>query len=170
MIVRPNLQDLGNPVKVIPGLNYPWGVTTDSKGRIIVTEFNGHRISIFSPEWDKTQSLGSGSKSSTEGQFHKPAGVTVDNDDNIYIVGRNSHRIQKLSSDGRFVASVGRRGSNPLQFNYPLGIGFNKKNGKLYVCDPIIFVSNTLDAAKNNTEGNESLQTMMQKYYILHSW
>ena len=116
MIVRPNLQDLGNPVKVIPGLNYPWGVTTDSKGRIIVTEFNGHRISIFSPEWDKTQSLGSGSKSSTEGQFHKPAGVTVDNDDNIYIVGRNSHRIQKLSSDGRFVASVGRRGSNPLQF------------------------------------------------------
>jgi len=38
-------------------------------------------------------------------------------------------RIQKFSSDGRFV------GSNPLQFYYPTGIGFNKKNGKLYVCD-----------------------------------
>ena len=135
VIVRPNLQDLGNPVKVIPGLSSPWGVTTDSKDRIIVTEWNRHRISILSPESDKIQSLGSGSRSSTEGQFMNPAGVTVDDDDNIYVVDTNNHRIQKFSSDGRFVASVGTCGSNPLQFNYPLGISFNKKNGKLYVCD-----------------------------------
>ena len=47
----------------------------------------------------------------------------------------SNHRIQKISSNGRFVASVGTRDSNPLQFRFPLGIGFNKKNGKLYVCD-----------------------------------
>jgi len=83
VVVRPNLQDLGNPVKVIPGLNEPWGVTTDSKGRIIVTEWSGHRVSIFSPELDKIQSLGSGSCSSTKGQFRYPTGVAIDNDDNM---------------------------------------------------------------------------------------
>ena len=135
VIVRPNLQDLGNPVRVICGLNAPWGVTTDSKGRIIVSEQDGHRVSIFSQEWDKVQSLGSGNSSATEGQFNTPTGVTVDNDDNIYIGEYWNNRIQKFSSDGRFVASVGTFGSNPLHFTNLLGIGFNKKNGKLYVCD-----------------------------------
>jgi len=82
-------------------------VTTDSKGQIIVTEWNGHQVSIFSPEWDKILSLGSGSRSSREGQFKYPAGVTVDDDDNIYVVDSNNHRIQKFSSDGNFVCSVG---------------------------------------------------------------
>lgn len=135
VIVGPSLQYLRNPIKVILGLNTPWGVTTDSKDRIIVTESSGNRVSIFSPEWDKIQSLGSGSRSSTEGQFKYPAGVTVDADDNIFVVDTNNHRIQKFSSDGRFVASVGTRGSNSLRFDYPLGIGFSEKNGKLYVCD-----------------------------------
>jgi len=134
VIVKPNLQDLGNPVKVIPSLKGTWGVTTDSKGRIIVSNHYGSCISIFSPECDKIQSLGGGSSSSTEGQFNIPTGVTVDDDDNIYIAEYN-RRIQKFSSDGRFVASVGTYGSNPLQFRNPTGIGFNKKNGKLYVCD-----------------------------------
>jgi len=94
---------------IIPGLNEPFDVTTDSKGRIIVTEWSGHCISIFSPEWVKIQLLGSGSTSSTEGQFSTPAGVhvTVNNDDNIYIV---DYCIQKFSSDGRFVASVNTHG------------------------------------------------------------
>ena len=132
VIVRPNLQ---SPVKVIPSLNMPWCVTTDSKGQIIVTEWNGHRVSIYSPKWDKIKSLCSGSCSSTKGQFKYPAGITVDNDDNIYVVDNHSHCVQKFSSDGRFIASAGTYGSNPLQFNYALGMGFNKKNGKLYVCD-----------------------------------
>jgi len=85
VIVRPNLPDLGNPVKVIPGLEGAWGVTTESKGWIIVTEYSGHCISIFSPELDKIQSLGSRSKSSKRGQFNHPSGVTDNNNDNIYI-------------------------------------------------------------------------------------
>ena len=134
VIVKQNFQDLGNPVKVIPGFIEPWGVTTDSKDQIIVTGWKRNHISIFSPEWDKVQLLGCESHTSTV-QFHNPTGVTVDDDDNIYIADCSNHRIQKFSSDGRFVASVGTYGSNPLQFAYPLGIGFSKKNGKLYVCD-----------------------------------
>jgi len=59
----------------------------------------------------------------------------VDSAGNIYVVDNNNHRIQKFISTGKFTAAVGTQGSDPLQFNYPVGIGFNKKNGKLYVCD-----------------------------------
>ena len=45
------------------------------------------------------------------------------------------HCVQKFISTGEFTAAVGTQGSDPLQFNYPVGIDFNKKNGKLYVCD-----------------------------------
>jgi len=100
VIVRQNLQDLGNPVKVFPGLNRPWDVTTDRKGQIVVTESEGHCVSIFSPEWDKIQSLGSGSSSSTEGQFNHPTGVTVSIDDHIHIVDCFNHRIQKFPQMG----------------------------------------------------------------------
>ena len=61
----------------------------------------------------------------------------MDNADNIYVVDNSNHCIQKFTSTGEFIAAIGTRGCNPLQFSYPVGIGFNKKNGKLYVCDQL---------------------------------
>ena len=128
--VRPPLQGL--PVRVIGNVKGPWGLATNSKGHIIVVECGASCISVFTPEGRKIQSFGS--RGSANGQFSYPSGVAVDNDDNIYIV-EYGHRIQKFNSDGKFTASVGSYGRNPLQFSSPSGIGFNKKNGKLYVCD-----------------------------------
>ena len=131
--VRPPLQTLGNPIKVIRNVNVPWGLTTNSEGHIIVAEYRAYCVSVFTPEGRKTRSFGS--KGSANGQFDGPTGVAVDDADNIYIVDNSNHRIQKFTSTTKFTAVVGTYGSNPLQFHSPVGIGFNKKNGKLYVCD-----------------------------------
>ena len=131
--VRPHLQTLGNPIRVIWNVKGPWGLTTNSEGHIIVVECSAHCVSVFTPEGMKIRSFGS--NGSANGQFKYPRGVAVDNADNIYVVDNNNHRIQKFTTTGEFTAAVGTCGSNPLQFNYPVGIGFNKKNGKLYVCD-----------------------------------
>ena len=131
--VRPPLETLGNPIRVIGNVNVPQGLTTNSEGHIIVVEFSAHCVSVFTSEGMKIRSFGS--KGSGNSQFNYPTGVAVDSDDNIYVVDNNNHRIQKFTTTGKFTAAVGIRGSNPLQFNYPVGIGFNKKNGKLYVCD-----------------------------------
>ena len=129
--VRPHLQTLGNPIRVIGNMNEPWGLTTNSEGHIIVVERSAHCVSVFTPEGMKIRSFGS--EGSANSQFIYPIGVAVDNAENIYVV--DNHRIQKFTTTGEFTAAVGTRGSNPLQFSYPYGIGFNKKNGKLYVCD-----------------------------------
>ena len=135
MTVRPSLQTLGNPIRVIRNVNRPWGLTTNSEGHIIVVENSADCVSVFTPEGMKIRSFGS--YGSAYGQFNCPAGVAVDDADNIYVADYNNHRIQKFTSLGKFTAAVGTRGSNPLQFYRPVGIGFNKKNGKLYVCDQL---------------------------------
>ena len=129
-----SLKALQHPTRVIGNVKGPWGLATNSKGHITVVENGASCISVLTPEGKKTQSFGS--RGSANGQFSNPIGVAVDNDDNIYIADY-SHRIQKFTSTGEFIASVGTRGSNPLQFSCPAGIGFNKKNGKLYVCDQL---------------------------------
>ena len=131
--VRPPLQTLGNPIRVIRNVNGAWGLTTNSEGHVIVVENSAHCVSVFTPEGMKLRSFGS--YGSANGQFCYPIGVAVDNADNIYVVENSNHRIQKFTSTGEFTAVVGTYGSNPLQFSNPVGIGFNKKNGKLYVCD-----------------------------------
>ena len=119
-----------NPIRVIGNVKGPQALTTNSEGHIIVVVQSAHCVSVFTPEGTNIQSLGS--KGSANGQF---MGVAVDNADNIYVVDGDNHRIQKFTTAGKFTAAVGTLGSNPLQFNCPVGIGFNKKNGKLYVCD-----------------------------------
>ena len=130
--VRRPPQDLGNPIRTIGNLRSPWGIVTDSKGRIIVVERGTPCVSIFTPEGQKIRSFGS--SGTANGQLSNPCGVAVDSDDNIYVADYNNHRIQKFTPDGEFIATAGSKGSNPLQFSYPIGIGYNSTNDKLYVC------------------------------------
>ena len=131
--VRPPPQDLGNPIRTIGNLMGPWGIVTDSKGRIIVVERGTPCVSIFTPEGQKIRSFGS--SGTANGQLQNPCGVAVDSDDNIYVADYSNSRIQKFTPDGEFIATAGSQGSNPLQFSHPIGIGYNSKNDKLYVCE-----------------------------------
>ena len=131
VVVLPSLQNLAKLNVVIPGVNNPHAVTTNSKGHIIVAERGGNCISTFTTKGQKIASFGK--NGSEQGQFNNAIGVAVDNDDNIYAADYYNNRIQKFTAGGQFIASVGSNGNNPLQFSGPVGIGF--KNKKLYICD-----------------------------------
>ena len=133
IVVKPHLETLGNPITTIGNLSKPYGIATDSKGRIIVAENGANKASVFSSEGALVRSFGT--SGAAKGQFNCPCGVTVDSDDNIYVIDSGNNRIQKFTPDGRFVTAVGSKGRNPLMFNSPVGIGYNNVNDKLYVCD-----------------------------------
>ena len=133
VVARPSLQSLGKPVRTIEKLNEPWGITADSKGRIITAESGSNCITILTQQGHKIHSFGSRGREC--GQFNEPRGVTVDRDDNIYVIDHNNCRIQKFTSEGKFITLAGSGGEEPLQFQSPIGIALNSKNGKLYVCD-----------------------------------
>ena len=128
--VKLPIQKLGTPIKTISGLKVPTGVVLNQKGEIVVAESSGHCISIFDPTTgEKIKSIGlKGS------QFNAPRGVTVDGDGNILVVD-NNHCIQMFSSDGNFVASVGKKGKKSLEFCQPVGVTIHPINKKVYIAD-----------------------------------
>ena len=124
---------LGQSVRVILGLNYPWMIAATSSGELVYSE--DCKISFIrkSGQWIRsidTTSIRSGIRK------HRlnPKGVAVDDDGNIYVTGWESHRLYKFKSDGKLVKSVGGEGTSTKQFNCPCGIALGKDN-KLFVCD-----------------------------------
>ena len=125
------LRKLEAPVRTITGLNRPRGVAVDKRGQIIIAEWGGHCISIYS-SGQKIRSFGQ--KGSAPRQFLCPCGVAVDRAGSILVVDGGNHRIQKFTAHEKHPASVGSDGNKPLQFSYPVGIGISPSE-KVYVCD-----------------------------------
>ncbi len=132
VVVKIPIDKLGTPIRTIGGLTVPWGVAVNERGEIIVAEFGGRCVSIFSPQGEKIRSFGSHGEA--PGEFNCPTGVAVDRDSNILVADFDNDRIQKFSSDGKFIKSVGTKGNGPLQFNYPIGIAVSQED-RIYVYD-----------------------------------
>ena len=131
--VVPSPEMRGKPVKIVSGINLPWGVAVDKKEQLIVAENGSHCITVYNKEGKKVRSFGSyGTK---EGQFTCPCGVAVTNDGHILVT--DEHRLQKLTQEGRCVMSVGssEEGSEPLQFDIPKGIFVHPTTGQIFVAD-----------------------------------
>jgi sugar lactone lactonase YvrE len=66
--------------------------------------------------------------------FNHPNDVAVDKDGNIYVLDAGNTRIQKFGPDGRYLATIGRKGQGPGEFILPGGLDLDK-DGNLVVGD-----------------------------------
>jgi len=66
--------------------------------------------------------------------FNYPADVAMDRARNVYILDAANARVQKFGPDGKFLATIGRKGQGPGEFIFPDAIGFDK-DGHLVVAD-----------------------------------
>lgn len=66
--------------------------------------------------------------------FNYPSDVAVDATGNIYILDAGNTRIQKFSPDGKYLATIGRKGQGPGEFVMPDGLDIDK-DGNLVVSD-----------------------------------
>ena len=131
--VKLPVKKLGTPIKTISGVKGPRGVAVNQKDEVIVSEGDGHCVSIFSPAGEKLRSFGF--KGSGRGLFNEPRGVAVDDHGNILVVDNDNHRIQKFTSDGKFITAVGKGGNKPLEFSTPVGIAIHPLNKKVYITE-----------------------------------
>ena len=129
--VKSPVEKLGTPILTLGGVRKPWGVEINQRGEVMMTECDGHCVSVFSPNGDKLRSFGT--HGSGQRQFKYPFGIAVDGEGNILVADSNNDRILKFTAEGHFLAAVGTYGSGPLQFSHPTDIAFNTSNSKWYV-------------------------------------
>lgn len=130
--VKLPVQKLGTPVSTITNMKRPWDVATSCRGDVIVADYRGHCVSIFSPAGEKLRSFSS--CGAGFGPIRSPRGVAVDSDDNILVVNGN-HTVRKFTLDGEFIKEAGKEGSNTLEFKHPTGIAVHPHTAKVYVSD-----------------------------------
>ena len=129
MTVYPDLTQLGHPVKIVTGLNRPYGIAFNSCGEMIISECGSHQISIFDIRGQKSRTFGSHGESPK--QMKEPAGIAIDDADNIYV--SSLHKLQKFTSSGELIKCIGQNGSEKGNFKDPRGITLFKE--QVYVCD-----------------------------------
>jgi len=66
--------------------------------------------------------------------FHFPYDLAWDSSDNIYILDEGNNRIQKFSPEGKYLATIGRHGQGPGEFQSPFSLDIDSK-GYLYVSE-----------------------------------
>ena len=130
---HPNLIT-GEPVKIINGFSYPYGITTTANSsHLIVTDCRKQQVVMI--ERDTQRKVMTIGNQAMNCKIKLPNGVAVDKAGNIYVSDSGSHNIHKFSPEGTHITSVGSKGENLLQFGFPYGIKFAPDNLSLLICD-----------------------------------
>ena len=116
-------------MRTVTGLVWPYAIAFNSRGEAVISECDGHRVSIFDKKGQKIQTFGSHGYSPH--QMELPAGIAIDGIDNIYV--SSEHKLQKFTSNGELIKCVGQEGRKEGEFDDPRGVTLY--NNQVYVCD-----------------------------------
>ncbi len=104
----------------------PISVAVDSKDNIYVTDSILARVVVFGPDAKYVRDFEAG---------ERPTGIAVDAaGKKLYVADTKTHKIGVYGLDGSEMATIGKWGSDPGEFNYPVDVYVDKK-GDLYVVD-----------------------------------
>ena len=120
---------LVRPVRIVTDLKYPYGIVYNSRGEMIVSEWDSDRVSIIDNRGKKIRTFGS--YGDRPDQMKSPAGIAIDDIDNIYV--SSDHKLQKFTSNCELIKCVGQKGGKEAEFNDPRGVTLH--DNQVYVCD-----------------------------------
>lgn len=108
----------------------PHAVTTDSRGRIIITDTLSHSVHVLDQDEKKSFHIVGGQGR----RIQMPIGVAVDAEDNIYVTDGRRGLVLVYDPDGRFLRYIGVvHGENYYQ--RPTGIAIDQKRNRVYLVD-----------------------------------
>jgi DNA-binding beta-propeller fold protein YncE len=124
--------------------NYPHGFFIDRDANVWVSDGRakngkGHTVMKFSPDGKLLMTLGKpGVAGNGPDTFNAPSDVLVAPNRDIFVAdghgGDTNARIVKLSPEGKFIKTWGKRGSAPGEFDAPHSLAMDSA-GRLFVAD-----------------------------------
>lgn len=117
--VEPGIGRVANPI----------GVATSSDGRVFVADVSQDRVFVYK-DGKPVALLGH------QGEFKSPSSIAIDEKrGRIYVADSNSHVINVYTLDDyRKIMTIGKRGHDKGEFNFPTNIALNSE-GLLHVVD-----------------------------------
>jgi DNA-binding beta-propeller fold protein YncE len=113
----------------------PYSITTDSKGRIIVSDPGAQGVHIFDFNKEKYKFL---SRQDTDrNPLVAPQCVAVDAQDNIYVTDSDSGKIFVFSPGGKLERVIGALKYGEGFFKRPTGIAIDSAAQRIYVSDTL---------------------------------
>ncbi|MEH3087483.1 MAG: NHL repeat-containing protein [Xylophilus ampelinus] len=125
--------------------SYPFDVSTDGRGNVLVADSNNHRIRRIAADGTVSTLAGSGNAGFADGsaataRFDQPFGVAADADGNVYVADYNNHRIRRIAPGGAVstLAGDGVPGhadgpGSAARFSYPTDLVLDPRGGLLVV-------------------------------------
>ena len=111
-------------------LDCPFGVTVDhNTGNIYVADNGNNCVKVFDNTAKYLLKFGDGKG---EGKMSYPRGLLI-RGNKVFVSHSDCILVYQL--DGKFVSSIGSKGSGELQFNYPWGLSTDEYNNDIYICD-----------------------------------
>jgi hypothetical protein len=125
---------VGIAIFLIAGNSYPQATETKDGIRLVHNEKEGKwgKNPEVSLEYEKN--IGDLESDDDNVLFYMPADIAVDEAGNVYVLDSGNHRIQKFDPQGNFLASFGRPGQGPGEFQHPQSIDIDAQ-GYMYVSD-----------------------------------
>ncbi|MFQ5849891.1 MAG: 6-bladed beta-propeller [Candidatus Binatia bacterium] len=120
----------------------PYGVATDKKGRVYVTDSGQGLVWVFDEINKKVSFLGT----SGQGTLKVPIGVAVDARGIVFVADVKLQRVYGFNKKGDLAVAIGNTGELPR----PTGLAIDPKTNRLYVSDTKLHKIRVYDA---NTGG-----------------
>ena len=117
------------PIVTVPTKPHPAYLYVNDEGNIYVT-FNDGSIVVYNNKGEIARTI-----PADKLNVKNARGIAIDKANNImYIASAGTNKIVKATLDGKFITSVGEKGSGKLHFSSPMGLHFGKDE-LLYVAD-----------------------------------
>jgi DNA-binding beta-propeller fold protein YncE len=113
----------------------PYSVTTDSHGRIIVSDPGANGVHVFDFAQHKYKFLTRRDKDKDESL--KPQCVAVDAQDNIYVTDSEAGKIFVFNAEGKYLRAIGSLKGGEGYFKRPTGIAIDSAAQKIYITDTL---------------------------------